>query len=61
MLGGIARGSQTQLFQPFVTIIAASAILPSEIIDLKTVAFAALVVGAVLIGKKMPIYHRDGR
>ncbi len=56
-LGGIARVSQTQLFQPFVTLIA-SAFLINEVISLQTVVFALLVVCIVAIGKKMPIYER---
>lgn len=56
-LGGIARVSQTQLFQPFVTLIA-SAFLINETVSLQTVVFAILVVCIVAIGKKMPIYER---
>lgn len=50
-LGGIARVSQVQLLQPFVTI-AISAALIGEHISLETVAFAALVVGTVAVGRK---------
>ena len=56
-LGGIARVSQTQLLQPFVTLIA-SAYLINETIDLQTIVFAFLVIGTVAIGKKMPVYER---
>lgn len=53
-LGGIARVSQTQLIQPFVTIFA-SALLLNEPLEIITIVFALLVVGTVAIGKKMPI------
>lgn len=55
-LGGIARVSQTQLVQPFFTLIAA-AIWLNEPLNLITFIFAALVIGTVYIGKKMPIYR----
>ena len=54
VLGGIARVSQTQLIQPFVTIFA-SIFMLNEPLDFKTVLFAALVVASVWVGKKMPI------
>ncbi len=57
-LGGITRVSQTQLFQPFVTIVA-SAFLINEKLDTMTVIFAILVVSMVAIGKKMPIHAPD--
>ena len=53
-LGGIARVSQTQLIQPFITLIA-SAFLINEKINLQTIIFAFLVVSIVAIGKNMPI------
>jgi drug/metabolite transporter (DMT)-like permease len=56
-LGGIARVSQAQLIQPFVTIIA-SAWLVNEALDTTTIVFALLIVGTVAIGKKMPIYEK---
>ena len=56
-LGGIARVSQTQLMQPFVTLVA-SAYLINETVSLKTILFAVLVVCIVAIGKKMPVYQR---
>ncbi len=56
-LGGIARVSQTQLVQPFVTLLA-SAYLIDETVSLQTILFAILVVCIVAIGKKMPIYER---
>lgn len=54
VLGGIARVSQTQLLQPFITIFA-SIFMLSEPLDFKTILFAVLVVASVWIGKKMPI------
>ena len=56
-LGGIARVSQTMLFQPFVTLFA-SAFLLSEKISFETILFTLLVVSSVIIGKKMPIYQK---
>lgn len=53
-LGGIARVSQTQLVQPFITIFASVLIL-NEVIDTTTILFVVLVVGIVWLGKKMPI------
>ena len=58
-LGGISKVSQTQLIQPFITIIA-SAILLEELIDSQTIIFAFLVVSAVAFGKQMPIYNKEG-
>lgn len=56
-LGGVARVSQTQLLQPFITIIA-SVMLLHEILDATTIVFALLVVGTVAINRKMPIRER---
>ena len=53
-LGGVARVSQTQLVQPFVTIIA-SVLLLNETLDTTTIVFALLVVSTVAISKKMVI------
>lgn len=53
-LGGIARVSQTQLLQPFVTLLA-SVFLLGEILDQKTILFVFLVVFSVWLGKKIPI------
>jgi drug/metabolite transporter (DMT)-like permease len=55
-LGGIARVSQTQLIQPFVTLLA-SAFLINETVNLQTIIFAVLVVSIVAIGKKMPVHE----
>ncbi|MBL1432201.1 MAG: hypothetical protein COB94_001950 [Gammaproteobacteria bacterium] len=57
-MGGIARVSQTQLIQPFLTI-AAAALFINEFIDIKTIVFALLVTSAVVVGKKMPIYEKS--
>ena len=57
-LGGIARVSQTQLLQPFITIAAASLLL-GEQIQLYTLIFALLVVLAVAISKRMPIEQKS--
>ena len=53
-MGGIARVSQIQLLQTFITI-GASIVLLGEKINLQMVIFSILVVGSVWIGKKMPI------
>jgi drug/metabolite transporter (DMT)-like permease len=55
-LGGIARVSQTQLLQPFITL-AASALLLSEPINRQTVIFAFMVAVSVGIGKRMPVHQ----
>jgi drug/metabolite transporter (DMT)-like permease len=54
-LGGIARISQVQLLQPFLTMIA-SILLLGENIDLTTVMFAIAVVLVIAIGRNMPIH-----
>lgn len=56
-LGGVARVSQAQLIQPFITIIA-SVVLIGEVIDIETIIFALLVMGVVAFGKKMPINEK---
>jgi len=53
-LGGIARVSQTQLLQPFITLLA-SVLFLGEVIDIETVVFVFLVVSSVWLGKRMPI------
>lgn len=53
-LGGVARVSQTQLIQPFVTIVA-SAWLINEPLNTTTIIFALLVVSCVALSKKMTI------
>jgi drug/metabolite transporter (DMT)-like permease len=49
-LGGVARVSQVQLLQTFVTLAIAAVVL-DEVIDLSTAAFAVAVVGVVLLGR----------
>jgi drug/metabolite transporter (DMT)-like permease len=53
-LGGIARVGQLQLLQPFLTI-AASALLLGETLQADVVAFAAIVVALVALGRRMPV------
>jgi drug/metabolite transporter (DMT)-like permease len=53
-LGGIARVSQVQLMQTFVTLFASSIIL-DEKISVLMITFTLLIVIVVGIGKKMPI------
>jgi len=53
-LGGIARVSQTQLLQPFITLFA-SALFLGEVIDIETMIFVFLVVSSVWLGKQMPV------
>ena len=50
-VGGIARISQVQLIQPFLTILA-SAILLDESLDITTLSFAVGVILCVLLGKR---------
>lgn len=57
-IGGIARVSQTQLLQPFVTLLA-SVLLLNETIDAQTGLFILLVVGSVWVGKRMPIAEKS--
>jgi len=56
-LGGIAKVSQAQLLQPFITLFV-SAIFLGEIIDITTMIFVSLVVSAVWLGKRMPIREK---
>jgi drug/metabolite transporter (DMT)-like permease len=51
-MGGALRVSQTQLLQPFLSILAAVPIL-GEPLDVVTLGFALAVVATVLIGKKL--------
>lgn len=53
-LGGVARVSQTQLLQPFITLLA-SVLFLGEVIDTQTIVFIFLVVCSVWLGKRMPI------
>lgn len=51
-LGGALRVSQTQLLQPFLSILAALPLL-GEPIDMLTIGFALAVVATVVAGKKL--------
>jgi len=51
-MGGALRVSQTQLLQPFLSILAAVPLL-GEPLDVVTLGFAAAVVATVVIGKKL--------
>ncbi|MGB5833115.1 MAG: EamA family transporter, partial [Thiohalocapsa sp.] len=53
-IGGVARVSQAQLVQPFVTI-GASALLLGELIEPGTLAVACVVIGLVAVGRRMPV------
>ncbi|VTU30424.1 carboxylate/amino acid/amine transporter [Variovorax sp. SRS16] len=51
-MGGALRVSQTQLLQPFLTILAAVPLL-GEQLDIVTLGFAGAVVATVIAGKKL--------
>jgi drug/metabolite transporter (DMT)-like permease len=51
-MGGALRVSQTQLLQPFLSILAAVPLL-GEPLDIVTLSFAAAVVATVVAGKKL--------
>jgi drug/metabolite transporter (DMT)-like permease len=53
-MGGVARVGQLMLLQPFV-IVALAAPVNGEPVRLSTLAFAAAVVGTVLIGQRMRV------
>ncbi|MGF1629875.1 MAG: DMT family transporter [Kiloniellaceae bacterium] len=55
LLGGVARVSQVQLLQTFMTI-GASALLLGESIDALTLGFAVFVVASVALGRRMPVH-----
>lgn len=57
--GGIARVSQVQLLQPFLTI-GASALVLNEVIDDVTLLFAVLVVLVVAVGRTMSVRRAAG-
>jgi len=59
-LGGIAKVGQTQLFQPFLTILA-SVLLLGEPSDTATWVVAGLVVAVVAIGKTASVVHVNPR
>ena len=56
-LGGIARVSQLQLLQPFLTLFAAGLLLGERVTPLM-MAFAVAVVASVAVGKKMPVQRQ---
>jgi drug/metabolite transporter (DMT)-like permease len=56
-LGGIARVSQVQLLQIFLTLFA-SALMLNESVDTTTIAFAVFVVATVAVSRKMPVRRR---
>ncbi len=56
-LGGIARVSQIQFAQLFLTL-TASALFLGEHLDLTTVAFGAGVAVVIVIGRRMPVRRR---
>lgn len=53
-LGGVARVGQVQLLQPFMSLVAAAALL-GEALDLATCLFAVAVLGVVLAGRRMQV------
>ncbi|MCC7345969.1 MAG: DMT family transporter [Variibacter sp.] len=53
-LGGISRVGQMQLLQPFFIVLIA-AVINHEQIDAETLGFAAAVVAAVMIGRRMRV------
>lgn len=57
-LGGIARVSQVQLLQIFLTLFA-SALMLNESVDATTIAFAVFVVATVALSRRMPV-RRNG-
>ena len=56
--GGIARVSQVQLVQPFLTLVAGS-LLIGEAITWINIIFATLVVISVMVGKSMLIERQQ--
>ena len=57
-LGGVARVSQVQHLQTFVTL-AASAILLGERVDAETIVFAAAVVAVVALSRRAQVARRS--
>lgn len=53
-LGGIARVSQVQLLQPFMTL-GGAALIVGEPLSLQHLIFGVAVVGVVAIGRRMPV------
>ncbi len=57
-IGGVARVSQVQLAQLFLTLGASAAFL-GEHVDLTTILFGVAVAIVLIIGRRMPIHRRD--
>jgi drug/metabolite transporter (DMT)-like permease len=53
-LGGVARVGQTQLVQPFLTLLGAWALL-GEALEWSTLLFALAVIALVALGRSMPV------
>jgi len=51
-LGGVARVGQTQLLQPFLTLLGA-AVLLGEALELASLLFAGAVIAVVAAGRKL--------
>ena len=58
-IGGVARVSQVQLLQLFMTL-GFAALLAGETVDAMTLAFAVAVVATVAAGRRMPVKRRAG-
>jgi len=56
-LGGVARVSQVQLLQVFLTLAASAALLGEEL-DAVTLGFAVVVVATVAVGRRMPVARK---
>ena len=54
-LGGTVRISQLQLLQPFLSMLAAAALL-HEALDGTTLLFAGAVLGVVFLARRMPVH-----
>lgn len=54
-LGGTVRISQLQLLQPFLSMLAAAALL-HEALDATTLLFAVGVIGVVFLARRMPVH-----
>lgn len=53
-LGGIARVGQTQLLQPFMTLVGA-ALIVHEPLQIRQILFACAVIAVVAVGRRMPV------
>lgn len=59
-LGGTVRVSQIQQLQPFLSMLISVPLL-GENLDMMTLGFSLAVMAAVMVGKRMPIYERQGQ